>query len=282
MNAQLLLKSSAKLQESLGHPRPAGAVILGSGWGSLGDALPILKEVPYDSIGCMGMPTVEGHAGRLLLTESYGRPWLIFQGRRHWYEGFGWEPVAMPVHIAARCGCSVIILTNAAGGIRPDLQPGDFMVFDDHINAMGVNPLVGAHDAVWGPRFPDQSRVYDPRLRRIFGDAAKDAAMPLAHGVYLAVSGPTYETPSEIAAYRAWGADAVGMSTVPEAMLAYAAGLRVAAISCITNRAAGLAAVPLSHQEVQDVAIHAAPRMNALLRHVLAKLAQELPGQGSP
>jgi len=157
------------------------------------------------------------------------------------------------------------------------LEPGDLMVIDDHINAMGVNPLIGPHNPAWGPRFPDQTEVYDARLRELLDHAAESARCRLRHGVYLAAAGPAYETPAEVAAFRALGADAVGMSTVPEAMIAHAAGMRVAGLSCITNRAAGCSAGALSHEEVLHAARAAAPCMQALLLQFLRLLAAAAP-----
>jgi purine-nucleoside phosphorylase len=202
---------------------------------------------------------------------------LIFEGRRHWYEGDGWNPIAFPIRLAASLGARIVILTNAAGGIRPAFRPGTLMVVDDHINAMGTNPLVGPHDVTWGPRFPDQSAVYDPRLRRQLHRTARRVGAPLAHGIYLAVSGPPYETPAEIAAFRSMGADAVGMSTVPEAILAHAAGLRVVAVSYISNPAAAASGAPLSHEALLARARTMQPRMTALLSAFIRDIAKHSP-----
>jgi inosine/guanosine/xanthosine phosphorylase family protein len=168
-------------------------------------------------------------------------------------------------------GASIVLLTNGAGGVRSDLQPGDLMAIDDHINAMGVNPLAGPHHPVWGPRFPDMSATYDSMLRTVLDEAARQSGIALRHGVYLAVAGPAYETPAEIKAFRAIGADAVGMSTVPEAMLARAAGLRVAGLSCITNMAAGEGR-PVSHEDVLAAGAAAVPRLKTLVQGFVAGL----------
>jgi len=262
----------AKLEQALQSVRgrfanaePTIALILGSGWGSVTDLFDLLQTVPYADIPGLGAPQTEGHEGRLLLLGVDGTRMLAFKGRRHFYEGAGWEPVAIPVRIAAGLGVSSILLTNAAGGVRSDLAPGTLMAIEDHINAMGANPLLGNPGPPWTTRFPDQSAVYDPDLLRRLDDAAAAEGIELAHGTYLATSGPAYETPAEIRAFAALGADAVGMSTVPEAMLASAAGLRVAALSCITNTAAGLSASPLSHEEVVEETRRAAPRMRRLV-----------------
>ncbi|MFC1452745.1 purine-nucleoside phosphorylase [Verrucomicrobiota bacterium] len=269
MKVEVLESAFEEVHRLLPGARPLCALVLGSGWGGVADELDIAEAVDYESIPHLGKTGVKGHAGRLLLARSSDAEVLLFQGRRHWYEGAGWEPIAIPVYITLRLGATVLILTNAAGGIREDLVPGSLMVIDDHINAMGVSPLIGEPGPVWGPRFPDQSSVYDSGLRRCLDEAADER---LAHGVYLAGTGPAYETPAEVRAYRALGADAVGMSTVPEAMLANAAGLRVAAISCITNRAAGLSDSRLTHDEVIEQTRSAQPRMGALL----AKLIRDL------
>jgi purine-nucleoside phosphorylase len=198
---------------------------------------------------------------------------LLFQGRRHWYEGSGWEPVAIPVYLSLKFGISVLILTNAAGGIRKELAPGNLMIIDDHINAMGCNPLIGNSDPVWGPKFADQTNVYDLELRKIFDKAGNKTGIPLSHGIYAATSGPTYETPAEYNALRLIGVDAVGMSTVPEAILGNAAGMRVAGISCITNIALQTAQNTLSHKEIVGVSENAYPVIRVLLAEFLKEVA---------
>ena len=276
MNTTLLDETANQVRERLGDPHPTAAFILGSGWGPIADEFDVKRALPYAEVQGLGQAQIAGHAGRLLLGDAQGLQWLVFQGRRHWYEGRGWEPVALPVHLARRLGASALIITNAAGGIRADLAPGGLMLIEDHINAMGASPLVGPHDPFWGPRFPDQSEVYDPRLRALFAAAAEATDLPLARGVYLAVSGPAYETPAEIRAFRSWGADAVGMSSVPEAMLAHAAGMRVAGVSCITNRAAGVGRAPLSHAEVLRATAAAMPRLRQFFGRAIRALAAEL------
>lgn len=214
----------------------------------------------------MGKTTVSGHAGILLWAELAGLETLIFQGRRHWYEGIGWEPVAFPVYLLKKLGARAVILTNSAGGIRFDLRGGTLMAIEDHINGMGVNPLPGRHDDFWGKRFVDQTGVYDPGLLSLLKAAAHKKKIPLKQGVYIAVSGPTYETPAEIRAFRRLGADAVGMSTVPEAILANAAGLRVLGISLISNPAADVGNKPISHEEVCKTGKKNAGAAEALVR----------------
>lgn len=255
--------------------RPEMGLILGSGWSEVVDAFHIAATLPYEEIPGLGRTGVVGHAGRLVLAESSGIETLIFQGRRHFYEGVGWTPIALPVFLLKSLGAKGVLITNAAGGVRSDLVTGKLMIIEDHINFLGANPLVGPHDDFWGPRFPDQSEVYDVTLRRLLTLAGRDAGEELPRGVYLADSGPTYESPAEIRAFRTLGADAVGMSTVPEAMLAKAAGLRVAGLSCITNSAAGISATPLSHEEVTEATRNAMARMKTVVLNFWKELARE-------
>ncbi len=250
-------------------------MICGSGWAEVGEAFTLLDTIPYGEIPSLGSATVSGHPGKLLLAEVAGAEILIFQGRRHFYEGEGWEPVVAPVRLAKSLGAETLLLTNAAGGVNEAFIPGDLMVLTDHINLMPANPLVGPHDPDLGTRFPDQTTVYDPDLRRILHAVGEDAASSLRQGVYLALSGPAFETPAEIRAFDGMGADAVGMSTVPEAMVANAAGLRVAALSCISNLAAGISSQPLSHEEVNETAQAAMPRMKQVVASYFKKLGLE-------
>ncbi|MDZ4199761.1 MAG: purine-nucleoside phosphorylase, partial [Kiritimatiellia bacterium] len=245
--------------------QPGAALILGSGWSDVAEALSPLDSLPYSEIPGLGTPGVAGHAGRLLRAEPCGVPTLIFQGRRHFYEGLGWEPVVFPVFVCKSLGVQALCLTNAAGGIRRDLRPGDLMIIEDHIHRIPDSPLIGAHDPFWGVRFPDQTRVYDPAFCKALEEAGKSVGVKTARGIYLSVSGPAYETPAEIRAYATLGADAIGMSTTPEAMLAHAAGLRVCALSCITNLAAGISPTPLTHEEVTAATAEAMPRMQKVL-----------------
>ncbi|MGQ9662138.1 MAG: purine-nucleoside phosphorylase [Kiritimatiellia bacterium] len=250
-------------------------MILGSGWSEAARAFDICRRISYVEIPGLGNPDVPGHAGELLLANAEGRELLIFLGRHHWYEGRGWDPVAIPVYICRCLGASLLLLTNAAGGIREDLAPGDLMIVADHINALGTQPLIGPHDPVWGSRFPDMTQVYDPDLQRLIMITAQELGLKVHRGVYLATTGPAYETPAEVAAFRALGADAVGMSTVPEALLAHAAGIRVGAICCIANRAACGGQKPLAHADVLEVLQSLAPRLGSLLRNVWKKMVHE-------
>jgi len=274
MNARALKEAAAAVGGRMPDVCPAVALILGSGWGSTVEGMRILHETAYAGIPLLGPTGVHGHRGRLLVGELGSTVMLVFEGRRHWYEGEGWEPVAFPLYLCLHMRVPALIITNAAGGIREDLDPGSLMVIDDHINAMGVSPLVGPRDTALGARFPDQTEVYSKRLRGLLHEAAGGIGVKSSHGIYLAVSGPSYETPAEIRAYRSMGADAIGMSTVPEAMLAHAGGMEVAGISCITNRAAGTGERHLSHDEVVAVTRDCAPRMRALLEAFAACAAR--------
>jgi len=233
--------------------RPTLAIVLGSGFHHVLTALRVEEKISYAKIPGFPKPTVSGHAGELYFGKLGGTPVLILSGRAHFYEGHSIERVTFAVRALATFGIRDLLLTNAAGGINQKFQPGDFMVLTDHINFMGVNPLRG--ELLPGlPRFVDMTQVYDPKLNALLFQAARRCKMELRSGVYLAVSGPSYETPAEIRAFARLGADAVGMSTVPEAMVARQCGLNVAGISCVTNLAAGRSRAKLSHKEVLETA----------------------------
>jgi purine-nucleoside phosphorylase len=233
--------------------RPALAVVLGSGFHHALTELRADKKISYAKIPGFPKPTVSGHAGELYFGHFGKTPAIVLSGRAHFYEGHPMERVTFAVRALAAFGITDLLLTNAAGGLNKNFLPGDFMVLTDHINLMGTNPLRGA--AVPGlPRFVDLTETYDKKLRKLLFCAGKISKLKLQRGVYLAVSGPTYETPAEIRAFARLGADAVGMSTVPEAIVARQCGLRVAGISCITNLAAGIGKENLSHAEVLETA----------------------------
>ncbi len=261
----VLETAAAFVRDRWPEARPTAGLVLGSGWSEVVDAFDIEDAIGYESIPGLGRPGVVGHAGRLVLASSAGVSTLIFQGRRHWYEGEGWTPVALPIYVLKSFGVGTVLLTNAAGGIRDGFKPGDLMILRDHINFLGANPLIGPHQKVWGARFPDQTALYDPALREALARAAAAVGEPICEGVYLAGSGPTYETPAEIQMFRTLGADAVGMSTVPEAQLAGASGMRVAGLSCITNLAAGISPNKLSHEEVTDTTKASMARMKSVV-----------------
>jgi len=271
--ADIFDAASAALPPVFRQRPPRCALILGSGWSETLAAAAVLARIDYAAIPGLGASTVAGHAGELLLLERAGVRTLVFCGRRHWYEGAGWTPVVLPVELARRAGATCLLITNAAGGINPALRPGDLMLVRDHINTSGINPLQGPLRTGWGARFPDQSEVYNRALGGLLRQAAQAAGITLNDGVYAFTAGPAYETPAEIRAYAAMGADAVGMSTVPEAVVANAMGLRVAALSCITNMAAGISGPHLNHVEVLEQTRRSRPIMGRLLDAFLAALA---------
>ena len=273
LDIDALRVASDEVKAALAIDRVDVALVLGSGWSAVLRDRPALCSLDYEQIPILGATQVAGHAGTLAVIEWQGLRILVFLGRRHWYEGQGWTPVVFPVFLSKDLGARTVVLTNAAGGIRPDLTPGTLMVIDDHINMMGSNPLLGPHHERLGPRFPDQSAIYTPALRECFDQAGADVNRPLAHGVYVATSGPVYETPAEVRSYASLGGDAVGMSTVPEATVAAAMGLGVAGLSCITNSAAGVADHALSHQEVIETTERSRAGMRQLLDAFFAALA---------
>lgn len=242
-------QSTAARLKALCSLRPALGIVLGSGFQQATQDLKVEAEIPYAKLPGFPKLGVEGHVGKLLVGLWGPVPVVVLCGRAHYYEGHEMDMVTFPIRVLAEFGVRDLLLTNAAGGINPRFRPGDFMLLQDHINFMGVNPLRGEL-ASSRTRFLDLTQTYDPRLDRLFRQAARRVKMRLHRGVYLAVSGPSYETPAEIRAFARWGADAVGMSTVPEATVARQCGLAVAGLSCITNLAAGRAQGALSHHEV--------------------------------
>lgn len=263
-------KAVAAVKKTLGIRSADLAIVLGSGWSDLVKSLNPDISMPYARLPGMGHTSVKGHAGTLHLLRQGKHNVLIFQGRRHLYEGSGWLPVLMPVYIAIGLKVPRLLLTNAAGGISPRLKAGSLMLITDHINMMGSNPLAGPHNPLLGERFPDQTSVYNGHLNELLKKCARRAGAALSQGVYMAVTGPTYETPAEIRAYRRLGADAIGMSTVPEAMTASAAGLEVCAISCISNSASGAAKV--THKEVLANTAKVMPLMTDTIRYFCKSL----------
>lgn len=251
---------------------PRVALFLGSGFGPMADAVDAEASFAAGSVPHLAAGAVAGHEGRILLGRIADVPCFVLRGRPHLYEGHDPRVVARPVRLARRLGCSVLAVTNAAGGIREDLRPGDLMLLADHLNLTGGNPLVGPHEEALGPRFPDLRDAYDPDLRRIAREEARAAGCELAEGVYAALLGPSYETPAEIRMLRAMGADAVGMSTVHEVIAAVQGGMRVLGISGITNRAAGLGKGRLSHDDVLAVGARIQPRIHAVLERILRRI----------
>jgi len=267
-------KAEAGFRRRFPNAAPKVALILGSGWGAAAErAFTVTDAASADCLPGWGRAGVAGHAGRLLLAEAGGVPTLIFQGRRHWYEGEGWTPVAIPPLLCRQLGVRALLLTNSSGSLRADRPAGSLGVIRDHLNLMGVNPLQGPHHAAWGPRFPDMTRVYHPAWNRLLGDAGRAAGQEIPEGVYAGVPGPAYETPAEVEMLARLGADWVGMSTVPEAILAHAAGLAVGGLTCVSNLASGVIDAPLDHAAVLAAAAAAQSRIVPLLQHVWSRLA---------
>lgn len=265
--------NSAKLGQAIADIRdrapgnvPETALILGSGLGRFGEAMEIAAAIDYAEIRGFPVSTVAGHSGCLLIGRSEQTPLVCMQGRMHLYEGYPPQALALPIRALARLGVKTLLITNAAGSTRRDLTPGTLMLIEDHINFSGRNPLVGVNDESIGPRFVDMSEPYDPDLRRALRRAAEAEGIALESGVYAQVLGPNFETPAEVRMLAGLGADAIGMSTVPECLAARHAGLRVAALSLITNLGSGLAATPLSHEETQREADKAFDRLSRLFR----------------
>jgi purine-nucleoside phosphorylase len=264
-------RAAADIVRTIAPRLPRVGVVLGSGLAAFADALEEPKVVPFDEISGYAPSSVKGHPGRLVAGLCGGVPVLVMQGRVHLYEGHTMETVVLPVRSLVAAGCQKLIVTNAAGGIRDDIDAGDLVLITDHINFTGTNPLVGANDERIGPRFPDMSRAYDPELRMLAHAQSFAEGMMLKEGVYCAVLGPSYETPAEVRMLRSIGADMVGMSTVPEVIAANQMGARVLGISCITNKAAGLGG-KLSHDDVQSVAERVNQAFVALLSRIVALL----------
>lgn len=248
------------------------AVVLGSGLGDFADHLGGASTIPYGDIPHWPASRVMGHAGKLVVGTLAGKKVLALSGRVHAYEGHDLQTVTFAVRALGRLGIPRVILTNAAGGISPNCARGALMVIDDHINLLGNNPLVGPNDERFGLRFPDMTYVYSPRLRTIADETAHAIGVPIQHGVYIAVLGPSYETPAEIRAFRTLGADAVGMSTAPEAIAARHMGIEVLGISCITNAAAGVFPKPLHHSEVMETTQQVKGQFIALLEGIIGRL----------
>ncbi len=258
--------------ESRDGALPETAIVLGSGLGDFADTLLEAIATPYQDIPHWPASKVVGHAGRLVVGAVAGRRVAALAGRVHYYEGHDLGTVVFAIRVMGRLGVKRVILTNAAGGINTGFAQGALMIIDDHINMLGTNPLIGANDERFGPRFPDMSEVYSKRLRDIAYAAARAKGIPVSHGIYLAVHGPSYETPAEIRFFRTIGADAVGMSTVPEAIAARHMGLEVLGISCITNMAAGVLPQPLVHDEVMETTRRVRGSFSALLEGIIEHL----------
>jgi len=254
--------------------RPQIAVVLGSGLGAFAEQVEQAVAIPFAEIPHFPHSTVPGHSGRLLVGTIAGVPVAVMQGRVHAYEGYSPEEVTFPVRVMGRMGVRTLVLTNAAGGINPALRQGQLVLIADHINLSGRNPVAGPNDERFGPRFFDMSEAYPARLRKLAHEAARAQDYRLDEGVYLSVPGPSFETPAEIRAFRALGADLVGMSTVQETIAARHMGIDVVGISCVTNMAAGIQATPLSHEEVMETG----RAVEALLAGLLVEMVPRMAG----
>ncbi len=247
--------------------RPKVMLVLGSGLGGYADGIDNAQRIAYADIPGFPTSTVAGHKGQLVFGNLFGNAIAVMQGRLHYYEGYAQEVLTIPIRTLKLLGAEVLVLTNAAGGINAAFLPGDLMLIDDHINYSGMSPLRGENLDLFGPRFPDMSQAYDKGLKELMLRAAEQANVELKRGVYMMFSGPQFETPAEIRFARTIGADAAGMSTVPEVIVGRHAGMRVCAVSCITNMAAGMLDQPLSHQEVMET--------GEKVKHIFARLIDE-------
>lgn len=250
---------------------PEIGLILGSGLGELAEETEDAMAIPYESIPGFPVSTVEGHAGQLVCGTLRGKKVISMQGRFHYYEGYTLNQVTFPIRVMKAIGVTSMIVTNAAGGINKNFQPGDLMLIEDHINFTGNNPLIGPNDNESGPRFTDMSQAYDKEYQHIVLEAAKKHDIPLQKGVYFGLSGPTYETPAEIRMARTLGGDSIGMSTVPEVIVARYVGMRVLGVSCITNLAAGMQET-LNHAEVVETTQRVKETFKKLVKEVISSL----------
>lgn len=268
----------ANIQEAAAYIRsnitiqPRIGIILGSGLGGIADKIKAKQEIAYGDIPHFACSTAPGHKGQFVIGTLSHMPVICMQGRLHYYEGHDMQDIILPIRVMKLLGVETLIVTNAAGGANASYQVGDLMLIEDHINFMGRNPLIGPNDAAFGPRFCDMTYTYTPALRTIADAAAQRLGIPLRHGVYLACTGPSYETPAEIRAFRAWGADAVGMSTVPEVIAASHCGLKVLAFSLITNMAAGILDQPLTEEEVIQMGNHSGPMLQSLIMEIISDI----------
>jgi purine-nucleoside phosphorylase len=269
-----LQETAQSVRQRTGGLSPQVGVILGSGLGDFAEGLEEKQVLPYAELPHFPRSSVVGHAGRLVLGKVGGVGVVAMQGRVHAYEGFSPLQVVFPARLLCTLGIRALVVTNAAGGIHPGLHPGDLMAITDHINLSGWNPLAGPNDERLGRRFPDLSAAYHPGLRDRLFEVARSQGVPLKRGVYAILSGPSYETPAEIRALKALGADAVGMSTVPEVIAAVHMGVPVVGLSCITNLAAGIAPKPLSHDEVAETAQRVKAVFSALLTAFIPQAAK--------
>lgn len=267
----MLNKAVNFIKDKIKDFEPEIGIVLGSGLGELADEYCKIS-IDYSDIPGFETSTIVGHKGRLVFAELEGKNVVMMQGRFHFYEGHSIQKVVFPIKVMKKLGVKTVILTNAAGGVNASFKPSDLMIITDHINLMAENPLIGPNDDSIGTRFPDMSEVYSPEYINLVKKVGKDCGIDLQEGVYLALTGPSYETPAEVRMARILGADAVGMSTVPEAVIATWAGMKVIGISCICNSAAGVSTVGLSHEEVISAANKAKGNFKKLVKEVVKRL----------
>lgn len=265
----MIEKACAYLRDQLEGFQPEICLVLGSGSGAIAESVKPYKVFDYEAIPGFHRSTAPGHCGRLIFGEMGGKKIACMQGRNHYYEGYSMREITDPICVLRRLGAEILIMTNASGGINLGFKPGDIMVVQDHINFMGGNPLIGPNDSAEGVRFPDMSRAYDPGLIATSEEAARALGISLAHGVYLGTTGPSFETPAEIRAFRVLGADAVGMSTVPEVIRAAHCGYRTLVFSLITNMAAGVLDCPITSDEVSKIGEMSAQKLCSLIEKTI-------------
>lgn len=272
MTHTMQVEEALTMLRKTGVPAPQALLVLGSGLGLLAEAVDHAVPIPYEEIPHWPRSTAPGHAGRLVVGTLEGVPVAVMQGRVHLYEGYSLREVTFPLRVFGRWGISLAFLTNASGGVHPGLGSGDLVLIQDHINLMGCNPLMGPNEDAWGERFPDLSRAYDQDLMVRAERAALAEGVALKRGIYAAFTGPSFETPAEVRMARTLGADLVGMSTVPEVIVARHMGIRVCAVSCVANPAAGLSAQELSHQEVLATVRRSAEALSRVVRRFFRNL----------
>jgi purine-nucleoside phosphorylase len=270
-----MIKEAAEFIQAKTNVQPKIGLILGSGLGDLVQEITDAVVIPYEEIPHFPVSTVEGHAGRLVLGHLQGKPVVAMQGRFHFYEGYSQQEVVFPVYVMKQLGVRFLIVTNAAGGMNKEFQPGDLMIITDHLNLTGSNPLIGPNEEELGPRFPDMSAAYTPELVQLAEKVGKEQGIRVQKGVYAGISGPSYMTPAELIMLRRLGADALGMSTVPEVIAARHAGLYVLGISCITDMAIGEELEPLTHEQVVEMANRTKPKFMNLVKSIVKEVGEE-------
>lgn len=271
MNIKEIKKASEFIKEKI-KDIPEILVILGSGLSNLAEDLENKIEIPYDNIPNFPVSTVEGHKGQFVFGSISNKKVVMMQGRFHYYEGYSMDKVTFPIRVMAYLGVKKLIVTNAAGGVNTSFKPGDLMIIKDHINMLGLNPLIGKNLEEFGPRFPDMTNAYSKDYIEIARKVSKDISIDLVEGNYIMTTGPTYETPSEVKMLRILGADATGMSTIPEVIVANHSNMKVLGISCITNMAAGILNNPLNHEEVMETSERVHEKFKRLIKNLIIEI----------